>query len=128
MLMVLIMHQPFPEVFQNSAKLAKWLFPTPCAVKIHNLQGKKKPTPLWSKIVKISKYGIKYTSCQLKIFLKTNLKVKISEISMKFDPRITWVKFDPSREHVFVCARLHSCHAFSTKIERKTHRKLFSYV
>ena len=117
------MHQPFPEVFQNSAKLTKWLFPTPCAVKIHNLQGKKK-TPLWSKIVKITNNGIKYTSCLLKMFQKTNLHVKISEISIKFDPRITWVKFDPSREHVFVYARLHSCQVFSMKIERKTYRKL----
>ena len=89
------MHQPFPEVFQNSAKFAKWLFPTPCAVKIHNLQGKK-TTPLWSKILKITNYGIKYTSCLLKIFQKANLKVKISEISMKFDPHVTRVKFDPS--------------------------------
>ena len=40
------LHQPFPEVFQNSAKLAKWLFPIPCAVKIQNLQGKKNNTPL----------------------------------------------------------------------------------
>ena len=34
----------------------------------------KKPTPLWSKIVKITNYGIKYTSCQLKVLQKTNLK------------------------------------------------------
>ena len=56
----------------------------PCAVKIHSLQGKKKPTPLWSKIIEITNYGIKYTSCQLKILQKTNLKVKISKTSMKF--------------------------------------------
>ena len=48
------------------------------------LTGQKKPTPLWSKIVKITNYGIKYTSCQLKILQKTNLKVKISKTSMKF--------------------------------------------
>ena len=89
------MHQLFLEVFQNSAKLAKWLFPTPCA-------GQKKTTPLWSKIVKITNNGIKYTSCQLKIFQKTKLQVKISKISIKFDLCITWVKSDPSREHVFV--------------------------
>ena len=76
---------------------------------------------------KYGNYGIKYTSCQLQFFQKTNLKVKISEISMKFDPRITWVKFNPSREHVFVYARLHthSCHVFSIKIGRKKHTESF---
>ena len=88
---------PFPtsgyqRFSKHSAEFAKWLLQTPCAVKIHNLQGEKKPTPLWSKIVKITNYGIKYASCQLKIFQKTNLKVKISKILMKFDPRITWAK------------------------------------
>ena len=43
---------------------------------------------------------------------------------MKFDPRVTWAKFDPSREHVFVYARLRSCHVLTMKIERKTHKKL----
>ena len=70
-------------------------------------------TPFWSKIVKINNYGIKYTSCQLKIFQKTNLKVKISKISMKFDPGVTWEKFNLSREHVFVYAGLHRIVTFS---------------
>ena len=70
------MHQPFPEVFQNSAKLAKWLFPTPCAVKIQNLQGKKTTTPLWSKIVKITNYEIKHTSRQFNFFPKKKLEGK----------------------------------------------------
>ena len=41
---------------------------------------------------------------------------------MKFDPRVTWAKFDPSRKHVFVYARLRSCHVLSMKIERKTQK------
>ena len=107
----------------NPLSTSRFLRFSKIAVKIQNLQDKK-TTPLWSKIVKITNYGIKYTSCQLKIFQNTNLKVKISKILMKFDPRVTWAKFDPSREHVFVYERLRSCHVLSMKIERKTHKKL----
>ena len=110
--------------FPKFSKIGKVVILYPMCSKNTELTGQKKTAPLWSNIVKISNYGIKYTSCQLKIFQKTNLKVKISEISMKFDPRVTWAKFDPSREHAFVYTRLHSYHVFSMKIERKTHRKL----
>ena len=35
------------------------------------------------------------------------------------------MKSDPSREHVFVYARLHSCHVFSMKVKKKNTQKAF---
>ena len=60
----------------------------------------------------------------MKILQKPNLKAKLSQISMKFHPRVTWANLSRSRGDVFVYARLRSCHVLSLKIGRKTDKKL----
>ena len=53
------------------------------------------------------------------------MKVKISKIPMKFDPRVTWENLILTREHLFVYAKEHSGRTSSMKIQSKTDKKLF---
>ena len=38
---------------------------------------------------------------------------------MKFDPRVTWAKFDPSREHVFVLREITQLSRFDNEDRKK---------
>ena len=80
----------------------------------------EKTTLTWSRIVKISNFRIKYTSCQLRISQKYKLKVKILKISARDFSRCLAREIKPQQS---ICVYLGQITTFRNFMNEGTQKK-----